>query len=33
MMWIALFSIVVGISLGLGLGALMLDSQGEQSGL
>jgi len=28
-MWIALFSIVVGLSLGLGLGALVLESQDE----
>lgn len=32
-MWIALFSIVVGISLGFGLGALVLDSYGERLGL
>jgi hypothetical protein len=32
-MWIALLSIVIGISLGLGLGALVLDSHGEKLGL
>jgi len=32
-MWIALFSIVIGISLGLGLGALVLDQHGEKLGL
>lgn len=32
-MWIALFSIVIGISLGLGLGALVLDAHGEKLGL
>lgn len=32
-MWIALFSIVIGVSLGLGLGALVLDTHGEKLGL
>lgn len=30
-MWIALFSIVVGIALGLGVGAMVVDSYGEQA--
>lgn len=30
-MWFTLFSIVVGIALGLGLGAIILDSYGEEA--
>lgn len=29
-MWLSLFGIVVGIALGLGLAAVILESQGEQ---
>jgi hypothetical protein len=32
-MWLSLFSIVVGIALGLGLGAIYVDSYGEKVGL
>lgn len=32
-MWIALFSIVTGISIGLGLGAFVLGAHGEKLGL
>ncbi len=28
-MWISLFTVVLAIALGLGLGAMMLESQGE----
>lgn len=30
-MWLSLFSVVVGISLGLGFGAFLLESQGEKA--
>ena len=32
-MWLSLLSIVVGISLALGLGAIVLDEHGEHLGL
>ncbi len=31
-MWLSLFSIVVGIALGLGFGAVMLESYEEKAG-
>lgn len=31
-MWLSLFSIVVGIALGLGFGAVMLESYEEKTG-
>jgi hypothetical protein len=33
LMWFSLFSIVVGIALGLGLGAVVVDMHGERLGL